>query len=57
MTIDFTIMEYNQDRRQYTIIGNIDAENSKQAKLKFAEENGWVPRPGIFLFAKPPLCR
>ena len=55
--IDFTIMEFNFDTKQYTTVGLVEAPNSKQAKELFIKNNNWVARDGIFLLAKPPLCR
>ena len=54
---DYTIMEYNVDTRQYTTIGVEEGIDGKQAKKNYTEKYGWEPREGIFLFAKPPLCR
>ena len=55
--IDFTIMEYDFETRKYTTIGICEAPDSKKAKEIFIKSNGWEPRQGIFLLAKPPLCR
>ena len=53
----YTIMEYNIDTRKYTAIGYEEGIDGKQAKQVFIKKHYWVPREGIHLFAKPPLCR
>ena len=55
--IDYEIMEYNIDTRQYTMIGIEEGPDSTQAKKAYVEKHGWEPREGIHLFAKPPICR
>ena len=54
---DYTIMEYNIDTRSYTAIGIAEGIDGKQAKENYIKKHGWEPRDGIYLFAKPPLCR
>ena len=55
--IDFTIMEYNFETGKYTPIGVSEGIDGKQAKQNYIKQHGWTPREGIYLFAKPPLCR
>ena len=55
--IDYTIMEYNIETRKYTTIGVSEGSDGKQAKQNYIKKHGWEERPGIHLFAKPPLCR
>ena len=55
--LDYTIMEYNIDTRRYTTIGIAEGIDGKQAKENYIKKHGWEPRDGIYLFAKPPLCR
>ena len=55
--IDYTIMEYNIETRKYTPIGISEGPDGKIAKQNYIEKHGWQPREGIYLFAKPPLCR
>ena len=54
---DYTIMEYNCDTKEYTVIGVSEGIDSKQAKKAYIDKHAWELREGIFLFAKPPLCR
>ena len=55
--IDFTIMEFNFETKNYTVIGLSEGMDSKQAKKKFIEKTGWVASECTMLFAKQPLCR
>ena len=55
--IDYTIMEYDIETRQYTPIGYAEGIDGKDAKSRYIKENGWQQRTGVRLFAKPPLCR
>ena len=55
--IDFTIMEYNFETKQYTEIGTAEAKNSEEAKKDFAKKTGWKENKTTMLFAKQPLCR
>tara|TARA_B100001113_G_scaffold347516_1_gene340010 strand:+ start:790 stop:960 length:171 start_codon:yes stop_codon:yes gene_type:complete len=55
--IDYTIMEYDIETRQYTPIGYAEGIDGKDAKSRYMKEHGWKQRTGIRLFAKPPLCR
>ena len=54
---DYTIMEYNIDTRKYTTIGISEGVDGKAAKERYIKKHGWEERDGIYLFAKPPLCR
>jgi len=55
--IDYTIMEYDIYTKKYTPIGFSEGCDGKKAKENYIEKHGWVPRDGVQLFAKPPLCR
>ncbi len=55
--IDFTIMEYNFETKQYTEIGAVEAKNSEEAKKNFAKKAGWKENKTTMLFAKQPICR
>ncbi len=55
--LDYTIMEYNIDTRKYTPIGISEGIDGKKAKENYIKKYGWEEREGIYLFAKPPLCR
>tara|TARA_B100001094_G_C17392055_1_gene421777 strand:+ start:212 stop:382 length:171 start_codon:yes stop_codon:yes gene_type:complete len=55
--IDYTIMEYNFETKQYKTIGIAEGIDGNQAKKSYVEKHGWQQREGITLFAKPPLCR
>mgnify|MGYP004260350349 len=55
--IDYTIMEYDIETRQYTPIGFAEGTDGKDAKSRYIKEHGWQQRTGVRLFAKPPLCR
>tara|TARA_Y100001973_G_C5178190_1_gene323320 strand:- start:58 stop:228 length:171 start_codon:yes stop_codon:yes gene_type:complete len=55
--IDYTIMEYHIETRQYRPIGISEGIDGKDAKKKYIEKHGWEEREGVHLFAKPPLCR
>ena len=55
--IDYTIMEYNIETKKYTSIGIAEGIDGNDAKTKYVKKHGWSERPGVLLFAKPPLCR
>lgn len=55
--LDYTIMEYNTETRRYTTIGIAEGIDGKAAKENYVKKHGWEEREGIYLFAKPPLCR
>ena len=54
---DYVIMEYSFENKKYTSIGVAEGFDSKEAKKNFIEKTGWEQKDGVFLFAKPPLCR
>tara|TARA_A100001015_G_scaffold228244_1_gene257913 strand:+ start:589 stop:786 length:198 start_codon:yes stop_codon:yes gene_type:complete len=55
--IDYTIMEYDFEKRKYTTIGLSEGIDGDDAKRNYIEKHGWDEKKGIILFAKPPLCR
>ncbi len=55
--IDYTIMEYNFETKKYTTIGLAQGVDAAAAKKAYINKHGWEPKEGVFLFAKPPLCR
>ena len=55
--IDYTIMEYDFEKRKYTTIGLSEGIDGDDAKRNYIEKHGWDEKKGVILFAKPPLCR
>ncbi len=55
--IDYTIMEYNTETRQYIAIGIAEGIDGNAAKQNYIKKHGWEARANTMLFAKPPLCR
>jgi len=55
--MEYTIMQYNKNTKEYERLAHVRASDAEKAKAKYIEENKWQAKEDVTLFVKLPLCR
>ena len=55
--MEYTIMQYDKNTKEYERLAHVRAPDAEKAKAKYIKENKWQAKEGVTLFVKLPLCR
>ena len=53
----YSLKLYHSQSKKYEYLGEVQAENQKEAIKKFRKKSQWNDVPDTILFAQPPICR